>query len=142
MKFPPPADQEEQQNIYEFEDYVPAMTDEVTEEPYPSTSYRARWNQRTESWECDWFDENGNPIDQGRRLSANWYLRTLWGNGSSPDPMPLWGMFLEVGDTGAECDYEGFGRTHYLADFTRDEVQDFIDTAPSEYSFDYTVTVP
>jgi hypothetical protein len=142
MKTLPPYLQEVQQNIYEFLDWVPAMTDEVTGEPYPVTSYRLRWNERTQSWECDWFDENGDPIDQGRRLSTNWPLRTPWGNGSSPDPMPLWSMFLEEGETGEECDYEGLGRTHSLVDFTREEIQEFIDDTPPTYPFSYVVTVP
>lgn len=150
MRILPPSDQEEQFNIYEMEDWVPYYLESVTRfgitvtipesQRLPSTSYRIRWNERTASWTCDWFDENGDPIDQGRRLSANWWLRTPWGNGTLPDPMPAWIAFLEVGDTGEEAGYEDLGRRLRLVELSAQDVLDagLVDPPLSGYS----VTAP
>ena len=123
-----PFEPEEQFNIYEFEDYVSQLLDEATGEPFPSMSYRLRWNERTASWECDWFDQDGEPIDQGRRLSTNNFMRTPWYNGTDPDPMPAWLAFIELGDTGDECDFDGLGNTHEIVEFTREEIAEFLAT--------------
>lgn len=152
MRILPPSDQTEQYNIYEFEDWVPDFLTEVTvngvtaelrnPEQLPSTSYRLRWNVRTQSWECDWFNDVGEPIDQGRRLSANWWIRTPWLNGFLPDPMPTWLSFLEDGDTGAECDFEGLGRTHKLVETNLQDIADIVDTTSLEQKIGAVITVP
>jgi hypothetical protein len=142
MRALPPYLQEVQSNEQLFDDYVPEFVDPTTGEPLPSASYRLRWNTRTESWECDWFDSNGEPIDQGRRLSADWYLRTPWQNGDLPDPMPGWISFLNAGTTGEEADYEALGRSHQLIELNNDDLQDIQDSQPPLYPFDVTITIP
>jgi hypothetical protein len=149
MRIWAPFNPEEQFNIYEFEDMVPDFAESVVISgvtfqarvpALPATSYRVRWNERTASWTADWLDEDGNPIDQGRRLSAGWFIRTPWLNGFLPDPMPAWLLFLEVGDTGAECDFDGLGVTHELSEPSAQELIDsgFLPTAPPNI----TVTIP
>lgn len=142
MRALPPYEQAVQSNEQRFDDYVPEFVNEATGEPLPAASYRLRWNTRTESWECDWYDENGEPVDQGRRLSADWWLRTPWLNETYPDPMAGWIAFLDIGTTGAEADYEALGRTHQLIEFSNDDMQDIRDAQPPEYPFDVTITIP
>ncbi len=145
----PPEGQEEQQNIWEFEDMVPEFpldvsgsAEPLTEEPLPSTSYRIRWNERSESWTADWFDEDGNPIDQGRRLSTNWTLRTTWGNGFLPDPMPAWIFFFDLGETKAEAGFEDLGRSHQLIELDLDEVAEIPGAPNLATQLGVTVSIP
>lgn len=142
MRVLPPFEQAAQFNEQLFDDYVPEFIDPVTGEPLPTASYRLRWNTRTESWECDWFDSNGAPIDQGRRLSADWFLRTPWRNGILPDPMPGWVQFLNIGATGAEADFEALGRTHLLVELNNADIQAGSELIPPLYPFSVTITVP
>lgn len=142
MRFLPPYKQAEQSNEQIFDDYVPEFVDRYTGEPLPAASYRLRWNTRTESWECDWFDSDGDPIDQGRRLSANWFLRTPWQNDIYPDPMPGWTQFLEDGATGQEADFEALGRTHLLVEYSNDDIAAIGDSFKPLYNFNVTVTIP
>lgn len=142
MRALPPYQQATQDNEQSYSDYVPEFVDPITGVPLPAASYRLRWNTRTASWECDWFDSNGEPIDQGRRLSANWFLRTPWRNGALPDPMPGWIQFLDAGATGAEADYEALGRSHQLIEYGNDDVAVVVASIPPLYPFDVTITVP
>ncbi len=137
-----PFDQLTQFNEQSFDDYVAEFVDPTTGDALPIASYRLRWNERTESWECDWLDGNDDPVDQGRRLSADWWLRTPWQNDDLPEPMPGWIAFLEIGNTGAECDFEGLGRTHQLTEYGNEDLEGFEEDRPSLYPFSVTVTVP
>jgi hypothetical protein len=142
MRVLPPFDRPTQFNEQSYDDYVPEFVDPTTEEPLPAASYRLRWNTRTESWECGWLDENGDTVDQGRRLSTNWWLRTPWGDENYPTPMAGWIAFLEDGETGAEADFEALGRTHLLIEYNNEDIEDIEDSVPSLYPFPVTITTP
>ena len=142
MRALPPYQQATQFNEQNFDGYVPEFVDPITGESLPAAFYRLRWNTRTASWECSWFDENGVATDQGRRLSAGWFLRTPWGNDDLPDPMAGWLMFLDIGETGAEADYEALGRSHQLIELNNEDLQEIEDAQPPLYPFDVTITVP
>lgn len=142
MRALPPYLQATQSNEQLFDNYVPEYVDPITGAPLPTASYRLRWNTRTESWECDWFDSNGDPIDQGRRLSAGWWLRTPWLDEDLPDPMPGWLMFLEDGATGDEADYEALGRTHLLIELGNDDLEEIGEGLAPALPFPVTITVP
>jgi hypothetical protein len=143
MRILPPSDQLEQLNIYQFENWVPDYLTEIVidgqsvelrnQERLPSTSYRARYNERTDSWTCDWFDENGAVIDQGRRLSVNNWVRTTWGDGFLPTPMPAFLAVMETGDTGDEATFETFGRSVKLVELNLQDIVDagLIASAPN-----------
>ncbi len=142
MRALPPFEQPTQFNEQSYDDYVPEFVDPITGEPLPAASYRLRWNTRTASWECDWFDSEGNPVDQGRRLSCNWWLRTPWQNDTLPDPMPGWIAFLEDGETGLEADFEALGRTHLLIEYSNEDIEAAREAVPPLYPFDVTITIP
>jgi len=136
MRILPPSDQIDQFNIYEFENWVPDLGDELVidgvnvldasqqQDELPPTSYRARYNERTDSWTCDWFDEDGDVIDQGRRLSINNLIRTPWGDDLGPTPMPAFIALMDTGTTGAEAGYEDFGRSAKLVELNIQDVYD------------------
>jgi hypothetical protein len=142
MRYLPPYQQATQDNDQSYDDYVPEFVDPDTGAPLPSSSYRLRWNTRIASWLQSWFDSNGEPIDQGRRLSTNWFLRTPWQNENLPDPMPGWVQFLDAGETGTEADFEALGRSHLLVEYSNDDIVEVGESIPPLYPFDVTITVP